>query len=97
MTIARVVTVDDLRQRARKNLPKAIFEFIDGGANDELTLRANRSHFADIDFAPRTLVDVSERRQSTRILGQDLQDRSGKSFVVENRAGAGGNMNLAAH
>ena len=72
MTIARVVTVDDLRQRARKNLPKAIFEFIDGGANDEQTLRANRAHFADIDFAPRTLVDVSERRQSTRILGQNL-------------------------
>lgn len=72
MTITRVVTVDDLRQRARKNLPKAIFEFIDGGANDEQTLRANRAHFADIDFAPRTLVDVSERRQSTRILGQDL-------------------------
>ena len=72
MKTARVVTVDDLRHRARKNLPKAIFEFIDGGANDEQTLRANRSHFADIDFAPRTLVDVSERRQSTRILGQNL-------------------------
>ncbi len=72
MTIARVVTVDDLRQRARKNLPKAIFEFIDGGANDEQTLRANRAHFADIDFVPRTLVDVSERRQSTRILGQEV-------------------------
>ena len=72
MTIARVVTVDDLRQRARKNLPKAIFEFIDGGANDEQTLRANRAHFADIDFAPRTLVDVSERCQSTRVLGQEV-------------------------
>ncbi len=72
MMIKRVVTVDHLRQRAKKNLPKAIFEFIDGGANDEQTLRANRAHFADIDFAPRTLVDVSERRQSTRILGQDL-------------------------
>ena len=72
MRIARVVTVDDLRQRARKNLPKAIFEFIDGGANDEQTLRANRAHFADIDFAPRTLVDVSERCQSTRVLGQEV-------------------------
>ena len=35
MKTARVLTVDDLRHRARKNLPKAIFEFIDGGANDE--------------------------------------------------------------
>lgn len=72
MTIASAVTVEDLRRRARKNLPKAIFEFIDGGANDERTLRANRLDFSSIDFAPRVLVDVSERRQATRVLGQDL-------------------------
>lgn len=72
MTIAGAVTVEDLRRRARKNLPKAIFEFIDGGANDERTLRANQLDFSAIDFAPRVLVDVSERRQATRILGQDL-------------------------
>ncbi len=72
MAIPRAVTVDDLRQRARKNLPKAIFEFIDGGANDEQTLQANRRHFADIDFAPRVMVDVGQRRQSTQLLGQDL-------------------------
>lgn len=72
MTIASAVTVDDLRRRARKNLPKAIFEFIDGGANDERTLRANQLDFSSIDFAPRVLVDVSERRQATRILGQDV-------------------------
>ena len=72
MTIASAVTVDDLRRRARRNLPKAIFEFIDGGANDERTLRANQLDFSSIDFAPRVLVDVSERRQATRILGQDL-------------------------
>ena len=70
MTIARAVTVEDLRRRARKNLPNAIFEFIDGGANDERTLRANQLDFSSIDFAPRVLVDVSERRQATRILGQ---------------------------
>ena len=72
MTIASAVTVDDLRQRARRKLPKAIFEFIDGGANDERTLRANRLDFSEIDFAPRVLVDVSQRRQATRILGQEL-------------------------
>ena len=72
MTIASAVTVADLRARARKNLPKAIFEFVDGGANDERTLRANQRDFSSIDFAPRVLVDVSERRQATRILGQDL-------------------------
>ncbi len=72
MAIAPAVTVDDLRRQARKNLPKTIFEFIDGGANDEQTLRANRRHFADIDFAPRVMVDVGERRQATRLLGEEL-------------------------
>ena len=72
MTIASAVTVEDLRRRARRNLPKGIFEFIDGGANDERTLRANQLDFSNIGFAPRVLVDVGERRQATRILGQDL-------------------------
>ena len=72
MTLASAVTVADLRLRARRELPKTIFEFIDGGANDEQTLGANRRHFADIDFAPRVMVDVGERRQATRLLGQEL-------------------------
>ena len=72
MTIASAVTVEDLRRRARRNLPKGIFEFIDGGANDERTLRANQFDFSSIGFAPRVLVDVGERRQATRILGQEL-------------------------
>ena len=72
MTIASAVTVEDLRRGARNNLPKGIFEFIDGGANDERTLRANQFDFSSIGFAPRVLVDVGERRQATRILGQEL-------------------------
>lgn len=72
MTIATAVTVGDLRERARRNLPKAVFEFIDGGANDEHTLRANRQHFSDIGFAPRVMVDVGARKQATRILGDEF-------------------------
>ena len=72
MTIARAVTVADLRGLARRNLPKTVFEFIDGGANDERTLNANVRDLAHIGFAPRILTDVSDRRQTVQILGQEF-------------------------
>ena len=66
------VTIEDLRRAAKWNLPKAIFDFIDGGVNDEWTLRENRVAFERILFDPRVLVDVSERDQSTTIFGQKV-------------------------
>ena len=71
MTRARAVTVADLRGLAQRNLPKSVFEFIDGGANDERTLTANMRDLERIGFAPRVLKDVSNRRQSVKILGQE--------------------------
>lgn len=71
MTRARAVTVADLRGLAKRNLPKSVFEFIDGGANDERTLNANMRDLERIGFAPRVLKDVSNRRQSVQILGQE--------------------------
>lgn len=70
MTRARAVTVADLRGLAKRNLPRSVFEFIDGGANDERTLNANMRDLADIEFSPRVLTDVSNRFQSVQILGQ---------------------------
>ena len=49
-----------------------VFDFVDGGAEDELTLRENRRAFADVAFRPRVLIDVSSRPQAVRVLGQDL-------------------------
>ena len=72
MTLARAVTVGDLRGLARKNLPKAVFEFIDGGAHDERTLNANMLDLGQISFAPRILTDVSDRRQAVQLLGQEF-------------------------
>ena len=72
MTLERAITIADLRYLARRNLPKSVFEFIDGGANDERTMNANMRDLERIGFAPRILTDVSNRRQSVRILGQDL-------------------------
>jgi L-lactate dehydrogenase (cytochrome) len=66
------INIEDLRRSAKKRLPKAVFEFVDGAANDERTLAANRRDFENIYFAPHMLVDVGERRQAVRILGQEL-------------------------
>ncbi|MGE3912593.1 MAG: alpha-hydroxy acid oxidase [Chloroflexota bacterium] len=67
-----LVNIDDFRTLALKRLPRALFDYIDGGAEDERTLRANRADFTRYTFRPRVLTDVSERDQSTTVLGQRL-------------------------
>ena len=67
-----IVNIGDLRRAARRRLPRAVFDYIDGGAEDEWTLRANSADFARYAFRPRTLVDVSERDLSTTVLGQSI-------------------------
>ncbi len=62
--------IDDLRTLARKRLPKTIFEFIDGGAQDEISLRANRADFERYALRTRVLTDINQRDQSTTILGE---------------------------
>lgn len=66
------LTVDDFRDRARHRLPRMVFEFVDGGAEDEVTLRANREAFAELTFRPRVLVDVQHRPLAVTVLGQPL-------------------------
>ena len=66
------LTVADLRRTARRRLPRMVFDFVDGGAEDEATVRENRRAFTDVAFRPRVLVDVSARPQRVRVLGQDL-------------------------
>ena len=66
----QAINIDDLRMAAKRRLPRAIFEFIDGGAQDETTLRANREDFAKWRFRTRTLIDVSTRDQSITLFGQ---------------------------
>jgi L-lactate dehydrogenase (cytochrome) len=64
-----IVTIDDLRTAARRRLPRALFDYIDGGAEDEVTLRENSAGFQRYRFRPRALLDVSRRDQSTTVLG----------------------------
>ena len=66
----QAINIGDLRRQARRRLPHAIFEFIDGGAQDEITLNANRDDFNRIRFMTRVLTDVSRRDQSIELFGQ---------------------------
>ena len=69
MDLSRVANIDDLRELARRRLPRIVFDFFDGGAEDEVTLRANRAAFERLRFAPRVLRDVAKVDAATEILG----------------------------
>jgi len=68
----RVVNVDDLRRLAQQRLPKAVFDYLDGGADGEVTLRENCRAFEDITFRPRNGVAIENCDLHTRVLGHDL-------------------------
>jgi (S)-mandelate dehydrogenase len=68
--VSDALSIEDLRRAARRRLPRAIFDFYDGGAEDELTLRDNRAAFERVRFLPRTLVDVSNVETLSEILGK---------------------------
>ena len=69
---SKAINIADLREIARRKLPRSVFGFIDGGAHDERTLRDNEADLARLRFAPRVMVDVSHRKQSVQILGESL-------------------------
>jgi isopentenyl diphosphate isomerase/L-lactate dehydrogenase-like FMN-dependent dehydrogenase len=66
------LNIDELRTQARRRLPIAVFDFIDGAAEDEVTLRRNREAFARHALVPRVGIDVGAIDPSTTILGQPL-------------------------
>lgn len=68
----RVVAVEDLRRIARRRVPRAVFDYLDGGAEGEVTLRENCRVFDDVTFRPRHAVALPKCDLSTRVLGFDL-------------------------
>jgi (S)-mandelate dehydrogenase len=66
----RAWSIDDLRALARRQIPRAIFEQFDGGAEDEVALRGNREAFLRRRLLPKVLVDVSSVDTRTTILGE---------------------------
>src|SRR5690606_30750575 len=68
--LAKAINIEDLRAMARRRLPRAIFDFFDGGAEDEVTLRDNRLAFERVRLLPRVLVDVAQVDMRTTLFGQ---------------------------
>ena len=72
LSSAKVVNIEDLRQLARRRVPKSVFDYLDGGAESELTLNENCRAFQDVTFRPRGAVSVPECKLSTTVVGHDL-------------------------
>ncbi len=68
--IAKAYSIEDLRRAAKQRLPRAVFDFFDGGAEDEISLRDNQAAYKRLRLMPRVLTDVSTIDTSTLILGQ---------------------------
>jgi isopentenyl diphosphate isomerase/L-lactate dehydrogenase-like FMN-dependent dehydrogenase len=67
-----VVNIEDLRRIAKRRLPRAIFDYLDGGAEGELTLAENCRAFCDVTFRPRGAVAVTSCDLKTTVLGHEL-------------------------
>ena len=67
---ARALNIADLREIARRRVPGFAFEYVEGGAEDEATLRRNREAFSALRFVPQTLIDTSGRSLATSVFGR---------------------------
>ncbi len=65
-------TFEDFRTVAKRRVPKMVFDFVDGGADGEVSLRANRDSFSDVTFDPRWMSDVSRKEIATTVLGEKV-------------------------
>jgi L-lactate dehydrogenase (cytochrome) len=70
--LARAASVEDLRRLARRRLPGGVFDYIDGGAEDERTLAANQAAFAAVPFRPRVLRGIESVDVGSTLLGRPL-------------------------
>ena len=71
MNVAAAINIEDLRQRARRRLPRLMFDWIDGGAGDETALAQSVAQFSAARLLPRYLVDISKRSLAKSLLGRD--------------------------
>ena len=71
--LARANNIADLRTLARRRLPRPIFDYIDGGADDEITLKRNSSAFSRYELIPDVLTDVSRIRTETNLFGERVK------------------------
>ncbi len=71
--LARALTIEDLRRIARRRTPRAAFDYTDGAADGEVSLARARQGFADVEFRPAILRDVSKVDTSRVVLGERVE------------------------
>ena len=72
MSLKNCYNFDDFRKLAKKKLPSPIFHYIDGGADDEVTLNRNTEAFNDCDLVPNILNSVGEPNLKTKVFGTTI-------------------------
>ena len=85
MRLDQAVNIEDLHRMAKRRLPKIVFDFIEGGLEDERGLERNAAAFREHRLLPRYLVDVSKRDQSATIFGRNFAS----PFGIAPTGGAG--------
>ena len=68
--LSRILTIADMREAAQRRLPRVIFDFVDGAAEDELGKARNTDALDAVQVTPNYLVDIRERSQKTALFGQ---------------------------
>lgn len=71
--MTRPVSIEDLRHRSRRRLPRFVFDFVDGAAGDEISMVNNQEAFRRLRIQPHQQVDVSTRSTRTTVLGEELE------------------------
>ena len=70
LNVSKAYSIEDLRRAAERRLPRAVFDFFDGGAEDEVTLRDNQAAYQRTRLVPKVLTDVSSIDTSTLLLAK---------------------------
>ena len=79
MNFEQAINIEDLHRIAKRKLPRIIFDYIEGGVEDERGLARNETAFHKHRLLPRYLVDVSKRDQSATVFGRTYSSPFGIS------------------
>src|SRR5450755_2448716 len=77
MSYKHAYNIEDLHRMAKRRLPRVAYDYLAGGAEDDVTLTQNRAAFERIRLRPRTLVDVSRRAQRVSVFGKTFESPFG--------------------
>lgn len=72
-SLERCYNISQLRKLAKRNLPSPMFHYIDGGADDEWSMRRNHNAFSDYELMPNYLTDIETIDLKTKVMGQQLE------------------------